>query len=108
MELKSRYSGSSHTRPDSSSYIWTIIEKARDQRLNEYIPGRKGANVLDAFKKGDKYVRGSTLESFNQKIVLKAARYRDPNDAPALGEGVDEEEMDEIPPIDIVLNPDAE
>lgn len=88
--------------------MWIIVEKARDQRLNEHVPGRKGADVLDAIEKGDKPVRGSTLESFNRKAVLKAARYRNPINAPALGEGVDDEEIDEIPPIDITLTSDAE
>ena len=55
-----------------------IVEKARDQRLNEYAPNRKGDDVIDTIKKGDRLVRGSTLESFNRKITLKAARYRDP------------------------------
>jgi len=108
MELESRYSGSSHTRPDTSSYIWMVVEKACDQRLNEYVPNRKGSDVLDAIKKGDKLVRGSTLESFNRKILLKAARYRDPTNMTAPGEGVDEEDVDEIAPMDIDPDLDAE
>ena len=108
MELGSQYSGSTHTRPDTSSLIWRVVEKARDQRLNEYTPNRKGADVLDAIKKGEKLVRGSTLESFNRKIALKAARYRDPNSTMAPVEDIDEEDIDEIPPVDIDLGLEAE
>jgi len=107
IELDSRYSGSSHIRPDTSSYIWMIVEKARDQRLNEYVPNREGTDVLDAIKKGDRLIRGSTLESFNQKIMLKAARYRDPTSTVAPVEGIDED-IDEIPPMDINLDSDVE
>ena len=85
-----------------------IVEKARDQKLNEYVPNRKGADVLDAIKKGGKLIRGSTLESFNRKIALKAARYWDPTGAMALGGGIDEEDVDEIPQMDISLDLDAE
>ena len=107
-QLGSRYSGSSHTRPDASSYIWRIVEKARDERLNEYIPGRKGPDVLDSIKKGDKLVRGSTLESFNRKTVLKSARYRDPANMLLPDEGNDEEEVDDIPPMDMNLDSDED
>jgi len=82
-----------------------IVEKTRDQRLNEYVPDRKGTDVLNAIKKGDKLVRGSTLGSFNRKIMLKAARYRDPT---SMTVPVDEEDIDEIPPMDIDLDSDAE
>ena len=108
LELESRYSGSSHTRPDTSSYVWMIAEKACDQRLNEYVPDRKGSDVLDAIKKGDRLVRGSTLESFNRKITLKATRYRDPTSVIAPSEGIDDEDVDEITPMDIDLDLDAE
>jgi len=108
MELESRYSGSSHTHPDTSGYIWMIVEKARDQRLIEYMPNRKGTNVLDAIKKGDRLIGGSTLESFNRKIMLKAARYHDPTGATTLVEGIDEEDIDDIPPMDINVDSDVE
>ena len=72
------------------------------------MPNREGTDVVDAIRKGDRLVRGSTLESFNRKIILKAARYRDPNNTAALGEGIDEEEIDEIPPMDIDPDSDAE
>ena len=72
------------------------------------MPGRKSADVLDTIEKGDKPVRGSTLESFNCKAVLKATRYHNSINAPALGEGVDDKEIDEIPPIDITLTSDTE
>jgi hypothetical protein len=85
-----------------------IVEKARDQRLNEYVPNREGDDVIDTIKKGDRLIRGSTLESFNRKITLKAARYRDPNNTVALGESIDEEEIDEILPMDIDPDSDAE
>jgi hypothetical protein len=85
-----------------------IIEKARDQRLNEYVPNRTGPTVLDAIKKGDKLVRGSTLELFNRKILLKAARYRDPIGMAGQGEGIDDEDIDDIPAMDIDLGSDAE
>lgn len=85
-----------------------VVEKACDQRLNEYVPNRKGTDVLDAIKKGDKLTRGSTLESFNRKITLKAARYRDPSNAMAPVDGIDEEDVDEIPPMDINLDSDTE
>ena len=88
--------------------MWVVSNKACDQRLNEYVPNRKGADVLDTIKKGDKFIRGSTLNSFNRKTLLKAARYRDPNNTPVLGECVDEEEVDEIAPVDISLVLDAE
>ena len=108
MELESRYSGSLHTRPNTSGYIWMVAEKACDQRLNEYVPNRKGSDVLDAFKKGDKLIRGSTLESFNRKILLKAAWYWDPTNMTAPGEGVDKEDIDEIAPMSIDPDLDAE
>ena len=85
-----------------------IVEKARDQRLNEYVLNRKGADVLDAIKKGGKLIQGSTLESYNRKIALKAARYQDPTGAMAPGGGIDEEDIDEIPQMDISLDFDAE
>lgn len=106
--LDSRYSGTSHTRPDTSSYIWTIVEKAHDQRLNEYIPNREGAEVIDAIEKGSRLVKGSTLESFNRRIALKAARYWDPTSLVAPSEGVDKDEIDEIPPSDIEIGSDVE
>ena len=108
MELDTRYSGSSHTRPDTSGYIWMIMEKARDQRLNEHVLDRKGADVADAIEKGDKLIRGSTLQSFNRKIMLKAARYRDPTSMMALDETLDEEETDEISQMNFNLDSDAE
>ena len=66
---------------------------------------RKSTKVLDAIKKGDKLVRGSTLES-NRKILLKAARYRDPTSTTTQGEGIDEEDIDEIQAMDINLGSD--
>ena len=108
IELKSQYSGSTHTCPNTSSLIWTIVEKARDQRLNEYVQNRKSTDVPDAIKKGDKLIRGSTLESFNRKILLKAARYRDPTSTTTQGEGIDEEDIDEIQAMDIDLGSDME
>lgn len=108
LELESRYSGSSHVRPDTSSYIWMIVEKARDQNLNKYMANRKGSDVLDAIKKGNRLIRGSTLESFNRKIVLKAARYRDPTGMAGSGEAIDNEDVDEIAPMGIDLDCDAE
>ena len=85
-----------------------IVEKARDQKLNEYVPNCKGADVLDAIKKGGKLIRGSTLESFNRKIALKAARYQDPTGTMVPGGGIDEEDIDEIPQMDISLDLDVE
>ena len=108
VELGSKYSGSSHTCPDTSGYVWTIFEKAHDQRLNEFVPNRRGADVLDTIKKGDKLIRGSTIESFNRKIVLKAARYQNPSNTTMPVEGIDEEDVDEIPPMDIDLDSDVE
>ena len=108
IELKSQYSGSTHTCPDTSSLIWTIVKKAYDQRLNEYVQNHKGTDVLDAIKKGDKLVGGSTLESFNRKILLKAARYRDPTSTTTQGEGIDEEDIDEIQAMYIDLGLDME
>lgn len=84
-----------------------VVEKVRDQRLNEYVANRNGADVLDAIEKGDGLVRGSTLKSFNRKIKLKAARYRDPASTVSLDENIDDE-IDEIPPIDIDLDSDSE
>lgn len=69
---------------------------------------RKGSDVLDAIKKGDKLVRGSTLESFNRKIMLKAARYQDPTIVTSPVEGFDEEDVDEILPMNMDLDFDAE
>ena len=85
-----------------------VVEKARDQRLNEYTPNRKGSDIVDAIKKGDKLVRGSTLESFNRKIILKAARYQDPTSMATPGGGIDDEDVDEIAPMDIDLDLDME
>ena len=85
-----------------------IVEKAHDERLNEYVPNRKGAEVIDTIEKGGKLVRGSTLESFNRRITLKVARYRDPTGIVASGEGADEDEIDEIPPLDIEIGSDVE
>jgi hypothetical protein len=64
--------------------------------------------VTDAIGKGGKLIRGSTLESFNRRVALKAARYRDPTSTVASGEGIDEDEIDEIPPLDIEIGPDVE
>ena len=85
-----------------------VVEKAQDQRLNEYVPNHKATEVLDAVKKGDKLVRGSTLKSFNWKISLKAARYRDPTDTEGQSEGSDNEDIDKILPMDINPGSDAE
>lgn len=84
-----------------------VVEKAHDQKVNEYMASRKGPDVLDAIKKGDRLIRGSTLESFNRKIILKAARYRDPTGTAGLGETIDEEDVDEIAPMGIDLGYDA-
>ena len=84
------------------------MEKARDQRLNEYVLNCKGADVIDAIEKGEKLIRGSTLKSFNRKVTLKAARYRDPTSIMASDENLDEEETDEIPQMDFNLDLDAE
>ena len=108
MELESQYSGSTHTRPDTSSLVWRVVEKARDQKLNEYVLNRKGADVLDTIQKGDRLIRGSTLESFNRKISLKAARYRDPASTTTQGEDIDEEDIDEISVMDIDLGSDTD
>ena len=40
--------------------------------------------------------------------MLKAARYQNPTGTVALGEGINEEEVDEILPMDINLNLDLE
>ena len=85
-----------------------IVEKACDQRLNEYVPNRKGTEVVDAIEKGGKLIRGSTLELFNRRIALKVARYRDPTHAVASSEVVDEDEIDEIPPLDMEIGSDVE
>ena len=85
-----------------------VTEKARDQRLNEYVPNREGTEVLDAIKTGGRLVKGSTLKSFNRKTLLKAARYRDPSDTEAWGEVFDDEDIDEIQPMDMDLGSDVE
>jgi hypothetical protein len=54
-------------------------------------------------KKGDKLVRGSTLDSFNKKIALKAARYQDPTNTFLPDNHIDEEDIDDIPPMDMNL-----
>lgn len=84
-----------------------VVEKARDQRLNEYVRNRKGTEVLDAIKKGGRLIKGSTLDSFNRKILLKAARYRDPA-TEVWDEGIDDEDTDEIQPMDMDLGLDSE
>ena len=48
------------------------------------------------------------LESFNRKTVLKSARYRDPTNTLLLDEGIDEEEIDDIAPMDMDLDSDEE
>jgi len=106
-ELDSRYSGSTHSSPDANSFIWMIVEKARDQKLNEYVRNRKGTEVLDAIKKGGRLIKGSTLNSFNRKVLLKAARYRGPA-TEVWDEGIDDEDSDEIQPMDMDLGSDAE
>lgn len=85
-----------------------IVEKAQDQKLNEYMASHKGPDVLDAIKKGDRLIRGSTLELFNCKIILKAARYWGPASVAGLGKAIDEEDIDEIAPMGIDLDYDAE
>lgn len=71
VELESQYSGSSHTCPDTSSYIWTIVEKACDQRLNYYVANCQGSDVLDAIKKvinssGDQHSNHSTERLYSR------------------------------------------
>ena len=85
-----------------------VVEKARDQRLNEYVPNRQGAKVLDTIKTGSRLIRGSTLKSFNWKTLLKAARYRDPTDTEVWGEVVDNEDFDDIQPMDMDMGSDGE
>ena len=84
-----------------------VVEKARDQRLNEYVWNRKGTEVLDGIKKGGRLIKGSTLDSFNRKILLKAARYQDPA-TEVWDEGIDDEDTDEIQPMDMDLGLDSE
>lgn len=97
------YSGNTHKTPDgTASLVNRISEIAREKQLQkenttrpkDLLPKR----VIDARRVGLAKFKSSGLAAFNKKIEAKKT-----------GTNVDvEDELDEIPPVDIILREDSD
>ena len=82
--LKYAYSGSSHKTPDTSSLVWKVANKVQDLQLYEPHPDRDGNETLSMVKNliqsGANRLKGSTLATFNKKLIDFADGNYDPEE----------------------------
>ena len=98
--LGTSYTGKTHKTPDTTDLVWRIAHKARDIRLNTNSAGRmkneEAKGVVDVFSKGEQLLRGASLVTFNRKVKNCLAG--------TLDSEVDDEDVDDIPVLDIEVN----
>lgn len=92
--LGASYSGTGHKDVDTSDLVWRVARKARALNLNVTQANRDGKATIDVLAVGEAAIKSSTLATFNKKrrALLKGIIE------------VTDEDMDEIPAMDIVLN----
>ncbi|KAF7971248.1 hypothetical protein HWV62_21570 [Athelia sp. TMB] len=71
-EALGRYSGTSHTTPNTSSLVWKVADKIRDEKLDSELRNRKSNGtakpVKNAMVAGEKKLKSSTLKTFNLNV----------------------------------------
>ncbi|KAH6911331.1 hypothetical protein BKA70DRAFT_1560410 [Coprinopsis sp. MPI-PUGE-AT-0042] len=65
--LHINYQGSTHTPVDTKPVVWRMAEKARELKLLEEVPGRKGTLRADLWAVGRKKIEAG-LETFNKRL----------------------------------------
>ncbi|KAH6895069.1 hypothetical protein BKA70DRAFT_1407238 [Coprinopsis sp. MPI-PUGE-AT-0042] len=65
--LHINYQGSTHTPVDTKPVVWRMAEKARELKLLEEVPGRKGTLRADLWAVGRKKIEAG-LATFNKRL----------------------------------------
>ncbi|EIN12336.1 hypothetical protein PUNSTDRAFT_61579, partial [Punctularia strigosozonata HHB-11173 SS5] len=88
--LKGSYMGTSHTTPDTSAAVWSVMDAAQTHKLQTCNPARKAVKrTIDTILTGRNKLQAGSVDTFNKKIA-------------AMGLGVDSgAEDDELEPVDI-------
>ncbi|EIN10215.1 hypothetical protein PUNSTDRAFT_64360 [Punctularia strigosozonata HHB-11173 SS5] len=88
--LKGNYMGTSHTTPDTSAAVWSVMDAAHTHKLQTTNPLRKAVKpTVDTILTGRNKLQSSSVDTFNKKIQ-------------AMGLGVDVGvETDELEPLAI-------
>ncbi|KAJ7211405.1 hypothetical protein GGX14DRAFT_362904 [Mycena pura] len=96
--LGASYSGTGHKDVDTSDLVWRVARKARELNLNTPQVNREGKATPDLLVVGEAALKSSTLSTFNKKRreLLKGIIE------------VTEEDVDEIPAMDISINREEE
>ncbi|KAJ7777577.1 hypothetical protein DFH07DRAFT_1056413 [Mycena maculata] len=95
MSMDASYSGSSHRTPDTSSLVWRIANKAKELKLNSLDVSRDSTHVgkasIDILSTGEAVLKSASLATFNKnrRALLKGIQV--------------EEEVDDLPPMDLSL-----
>ncbi|KAF7328239.1 hypothetical protein MVEN_02563800 [Mycena venus] len=92
--LGASYSGTGHKDVDTSDLVWRVARKARELNLNTPQVNREGKATPDLLVVGEAALKSSTLSTFNKKRreLLKGIIE------------VTEEDVDEIPAMDILIH----
>ncbi|KAJ6536232.1 hypothetical protein B0H19DRAFT_383293 [Mycena capillaripes] len=96
--LGASYNGTGHKDVDTSDLVWRVARKACELNLNIPQVGREGKATPDLLVVGEAFLKSSTLATFNKKRR-------------ELFNGIistSEEDVDDIPAMDIVLNNEEE
>ncbi|KAJ7740399.1 hypothetical protein B0H16DRAFT_1324510 [Mycena metata] len=96
ISMDASYAGKSHKAVDTSDLVWRVARKAKELNLNETKANRSAKTTTDIFSTGERLLKSSTIATFNKnrRNLLKGI--------------VPEPEEDELPPLDLVLEPPEE
>ncbi|KAJ7648482.1 hypothetical protein B0H17DRAFT_958944, partial [Mycena rosella] len=96
ISMDASYAGKSHKAVDTSDLVWRVARKAKELNLNETKANRSAKTTTDIFSTGERLLKSSTIATFNKnrRNLLKGI--------------VPEPEEDELPPLDLALEPPEE